>query len=162
MSAFEKRRLPTVRALSSFDGPPTPDAAREALGGRWVEVDSSLPGMGCRFLDSRGRVRQGVVVAASRDSLDVWIGDGRFQRIAVGRAEFFEVEATDELAHAAADARIFGAMNEGVAVQFLSRDGSVRSGTLVERCRYGALVAAERQVFAVAFRRLWPAVSSDR
>ena len=136
---------------------PTIEQAREALGGRVTTVPSHRVGTGCVFRDSRGRAVEGVVVCAAEGRLDVWIGDGRFQRIASERGEPVALGPDHALADVAADARVFASLPEGASVRFVSRDGTEREGVLAERCRYGALVSSGGRILAVSFRRIWPA-----
>jgi hypothetical protein len=151
-----KRFLPSlgVRPLSS--APPTVDEARAALGGRRAASAGRLEGRGVAFLDARGRTVRGVVVCATDAEVDVWVGDGRFQRLAATRAEPMPVPPDDTLAEIVADARVFSRLQEGERVRFLRRDGRLDEGRLVEKCRYGALVAHDDRVIAVSFRRIWP------
>ena len=61
-----------------------------------------------------------------------------------------ESASSTELAHVAEDARAFAALEEGARVVF---DGDV-TGKLVEKCRWGGLVARDDgRIFAVGFRR---------
>jgi hypothetical protein len=67
-------------------------------------------------------------------------------------------EVSDATLRAASDARVFGAIERGARVLYDAGDGRVAEGLLVERCRYGGLVARDDgAVMAVGFRRLWPA-----
>lgn len=164
-----KRSLPSLGA-SGPSGPPTVDEARAALGGRRAArsgvasggasggagAEAEREGDGVRFTDARGSAREGVVVCASAAELDVWIGDGRFQRLAAGRASPLPLGEGHPLAEVAADARVFAGLAEGTPVHFVRRSGEIGEGVLVEKCRYGALVEADARIVAVSFRRLWP------
>jgi hypothetical protein len=151
-----KRSLPSLGARDVPSGPPTVDDARAALGGRVPRLARSRVASLARFRDTRGHDVEGVVVCETDRDLDVWIGDGRFVRIALDRAEFSTIPGDHGLADVAADALVFDALSEGQAVRFVSRDDHEREGVLAERCRYGALVSHDGRVFAVSFRRLWP------
>ena len=130
-------------------GPPSVDDARAALGGRASTVISSA-GARVRVASS-----EGVVVFASTSERDVWIGEGRFQRVAAAACEPIEPTPHAELDAVAADARRFAAMSEGDSVRFRDRQDRDHAGQLVEKCRYGALVLGEdARVIAVSFRRL--------
>lgn len=109
-----------------------------------------------RFNDARSGHVEGIIVCETDEQLDVWIGEGRFQRIARDRAQISQPSTQHALADVSADARLFLTLGEGERVRFLARDGSTHEGILAERCRYGALVSFEGRVFAVSFRRLWP------
>jgi hypothetical protein len=65
------------------------------------------------------------------------------------------------LALLAADARVFGALHEGQRVRYQADGGGFDHGTLVEKCRFGALVLrADQAVVGVGFRRVGPAVET--
>jgi hypothetical protein len=151
-----KRSLPSLGARQVSSEPPSIDEARGALGGRVTLDRDARLGALARFRDAHDRDVEGIVVCETETDLDVWIGDGRFQRIAITRASITSVSTEHPLADVAADARLFLTLDEGHPVRFLSRDGSSHDGVLAERCRYGALVSFESRLFAVSFRRLWP------
>jgi hypothetical protein len=150
-----KRSLPSLGARDVPSGVPSIDEAREALGGR-VTTTSPRAGALARFRDARGRDVEGVVVCDTTDELDVWIGEGRLQRLPAARVTLAPLGADHALADVGADARVFVSLAEGRRVRFLTRSGSSHEGVLAERCRYGALVSHEGRVLAVSFRRLWP------
>lgn len=130
-------------------GPPSVDDARAALGGRASTVISGA-GERVRIASS-----EGVVVFASTSERDVWIGEGRFRRVAPAACEPIEPMPDPELDAVAADARRFAAMSEGDPVRFRDRHDGDHAGQLVEKCRYGALVLGpDERVIAVSFRRL--------
>ena len=123
-----------------FDPTLTLARAREKLGGRVVS-------------HARGgeivRVGEhvGVVLWSDDAHCDVWIGDDAVKRVACA-----DVESTSssELANVAEDARTFAGLDEGAHVVF---DGAI-AGKLVEKCRWGGLVARDDgRIFAVGFRR---------
>jgi len=155
-----KRTLPSVGARDVGPSAPSIEQAREALGGRVGGQTSARVGHGGRFTDSRGRVQEGVIVCETEGTIDVWIGDGRFQRVASDRCEVLLLDPEHPLADVAADARVFTGLAEGSAVRFVSRDGKQHDGRLAERCRYGALVSADGRIMAVSFRRIWPGDSA--
>lgn len=130
---------------------PTVDRARESLGGR-ASTDADA-GQRVRMTDD---AREGVVVFASGGERDVWIGEGRIRR---ARVELCEPSGSADVAldAVAIDARRFATLAESAEVGFLDRAGGVHAGTLVEKCRYGALVlASDGKIVAVSFRRLAP------
>lgn len=135
---------------------PSIDAARVALGGRV----SSERGAGERVVVSmqRGGDARGIVICVYGDARDVWIGEGRFVRVTSDRVRATG-EGDDELAIVAADARRFAALSEGDGVRARRRDGTEVDGKLMEKCRYGALVAASGKVLAVSFRQIFAAFS---
>ncbi|HEY2365450.1 MAG TPA: hypothetical protein VGH87_03650, partial [Polyangiaceae bacterium] len=114
--------------------------AREKLGGR---VISHL--RGGEIVRAGGHV--GVVLWSDDAECDVWIGDDAVKRVASADVESV---SSPELANVAEDARAFAALREGAAVVF---DETV-AGKLVEKCRWGGLVATgDGRIFAVGFRR---------
>lgn len=153
--------LPTVRTLGAVripSGPPTVDDARASLGGR----ASTDPRAGvCVSIVERGGVRTtGIVVFASGEERDVWVGEGRFRRADAASCEPAETATDDSLDAIAEHARRFAALSEGDAVRYLDRDDHAHEGQLVEKCRYGALVLApDGRVLAVGFRRISAAVT---
>ncbi|GAB4211365.1 MAG: hypothetical protein OHK0013_33000 [Sandaracinaceae bacterium] len=153
-----KRFLPLLSARPVPSEPPTVEEARIALGGRRSAPTEGpiSEGNGVTFSDARGRTVRGVVVCATEADIDVWIDDGRFQRLPATRLGPTPLSSDDPLAAVAADARAFSALHEGERVRFLRRDGSLGEGVLTEKCRYGGLVVHDGRVLAVSFRRIWP------
>jgi hypothetical protein len=118
--------------------------AREKLGGR-VTSHASDHFSGGEIVRVDGHV--GVVLWSDESQCDVWIGDDAVKRVASASVE---PSSSPELAAVAADARAFAALQEGAHVVF---DTAI-SGKLVEKCRWGGLVAREDgRIFAVGFRR---------
>ena len=114
--------------------------AREKLGGR---VTSH--GRGGEIV--RIGEEAGVVVWSDEAQCDVWIGDDRIKRV---RADEATAAAEAVMLDVAADARAFATLEEGARVVF---DEKV-AGRLLEKCRWGALVARDDgRIFAVGFRR---------
>jgi hypothetical protein len=114
--------------------------AREKLGGRVVSH-----ARGGDIVRAGGHV--GVVLWSDEAECDVWIGDDAVKRVA---ACDVESASSPDLASVAEDARAFAALQEGAPVVF---DGAI-GGKLVEKCRWGGLVARDDgRIFAVGFRR---------
>jgi hypothetical protein len=129
-------------------GPPSVDDARAALGGR----ASTDAGAGALV---RLGATEGVVVFASATERDVWIGEGRFQRVATATCVPSDGASRPDLTPVASDARRFAALAEGDAVRVRDRSDREQDGRLIEKCRYGALVLCEEErVIAVSFRRI--------
>jgi hypothetical protein len=123
-----------------FDPRMTLARAREKLGGR---VTSH--GRGGEIV--RIGEDMGVVVWSDAAQCDVWIGDDRIKRVP---AEEASGAAEAVMLDVAADARAFAQLEEGAVVAF---DQHI-SGRLIEKCRWGALVARDDgRIFAVGFRR---------
>ena len=65
-------------------------------------------------------------------------------------------EPTPDLNEVANDVRVFAALEEGHRVRFQDL-GGMAQGTLIEKCRYGAVVRRDDQtVMGVGFRLIWP------
>jgi hypothetical protein len=124
----------------SFDARMTLARAREKLGGRVVSH-----ARGGEIVRTDGRI--GVVLWSDESQCDVWIGDDAVKRVACANVE---PASSSELAAVAEDARAFAALQEGAQVVFDERI----AGKLVEKCRWGGLVARDDgRIFAVGFRR---------
>jgi hypothetical protein len=131
------------------------DAVRERLGGR----AESLAGIGeIVRINTPGHERSGVVLFASEDRFDVWIGAGQVLRVARSDVEPFESQPPRELLVVSSDARVFSRLQEGEQVHFEPTAVKHDEGTVAEKCRYGALVRrADGSIVGVGFQRLWPA-----
>jgi len=131
-----------------FDPTLTLARAREKLGGRVVSH-----ARGGEIVRVEGRL--GVVLWSDESQCDVWIGDDAVKRVVCASVEIFplfggEASSSAELASVAEDARAFAALEEGARVVF---DEAI-AGKLVEKCRWGGLVARDDgRIFAVGFRR---------
>ena len=124
----------------SFDPRMTLARAREKLGGRVVSH-----ARGGEIVRAGAHV--GVVLWSDDLHCDVWIGDDAVKRVASA-----DVESTSstELANVSEDARAFAELQEGTHVVF----DEATAGKLVEKCRWGGLVARDDgRIFAVGFRR---------
>jgi hypothetical protein len=134
-------------------------ALRTRLGGR-ASGDPGTAG-DLVVLDGGGASdRVGVVLFARGDELDVWIADGLVRRTRRDAARSVE-RAPEHLAAIASDARTFASLVEGQRVRYELSPGGGAEGTLVEKCRFGALVLREDgKVVAAGFRRLSPAPPS--
>ena len=118
--------------------------AREKLGGRVVS-HASNHFSGGEIVRAGDRV--GVVLWSDEAQCDVWIGDDAVKRVACAEVES---ATSSDLADVAEDARAFAALREGALVVF---DQAI-AGKLVEKCRWGGLVARDDgRIFAVGFRR---------
>jgi hypothetical protein len=114
--------------------------AREKLGGR-----VAAHARGGEIVRAGESV--GVILWSDETQCDVWIGDDAVKRVACVSVE---PAASSELANVSEDARAFAELREGAHVIF---DESI-AGKLVEKCRWGGLVARDDgRIFAVGFRR---------
>lgn len=149
------------------------EVARKRLGGRAV----SDPGMGELVMVTTrlGLAKPGVVLFSAPDAVDIWIADDTVLRTTRDRMAPLGEPASRELSAAADDARVFAALNEGQRVRYLQlrarASGSEAAGgdaqgavfahaTLVEKCRWGALLLRDDgTLVGVGFRRVWPVVA---
>lgn len=149
------KRLFLPVAVGEATPRPTVDTVRRRLGGR----AATEPGAGgiVRFRDDRGLDRTGVIVFVRGDDLDIWLDGDVVRRVRRGDARPADGMVAEALVAAARDAEAFAALREGQRVQFQQPSG-LAEGSLVEKCRFGALVErTDRTVLGVGFRRLWDA-----
>jgi len=100
----------------------------------------------------------GVVLFVQGEELDVWTGEGRVQRTLRSRVLPLGKPASQALSALASDATLFAHLREGDRVRYQDGHGNVTEGSLIEKCRYGALVLRDdTQIIAVGFRKIWPA-----
>jgi hypothetical protein len=99
-----------------------------------------------------------VVVYAGADEVHVLLDGIRLRRLPAEQLQAHEGATPDELSKLAAEAQVFGMLVEGQAVRYADDAGVLTDGKLIEKCRWGALVARDDgAVIAVGFRKLWPA-----
>jgi hypothetical protein len=137
---------------SPHDKPPTStlEAVRARLGGR-ARTDWQAGRVVC-FLDTGAT---GVVLFGRGDEVHVFSNAGWVRRTTNDALTPVD-EPADELNAVADDVRVFAALEEGTRVRFQDRSGLSR-GTLIEKCRYGAVVRRDdATVMGVGFRRIWP------
>ncbi len=121
--------------------------ARERLGGR---TKSHGDAGAIVSVGRGGELKLGVVLWSDDASCDVWLGDDVTKRARTNAVIRTTAPAPLALAQVAADARTFALLEEGQDVSF----DEGRFGRLVEKCRWGALVAGpDGKIFAVGFRR---------
>ncbi|HVK69604.1 MAG TPA: hypothetical protein VM694_34335 [Polyangium sp.] len=134
---------------------PTVDAMRKRLGGRASTEQGA--GDAVTFTTPGGVRLTGVVLFVRGDELDVWVDENvvrRTRRVAVAP---LDAELPRDLVAIAADARVFAKLTEGQRIRYLDEE-RVDEGTLVEKCRFGALVErSDGTIIGLGFRRLWPA-----
>jgi hypothetical protein len=129
-------------------------AMRERLGGRAEGLVDPLVGTVVTIRDREPE--PAVVLFADGEHAHVSIRDGIIRRVAREDVAVHGGEASPALAKLAADTKRFAALTEGDRVELLAAEGRVDRGTLIERCRFGALVErADGVVIAVGFRRIW-------
>jgi hypothetical protein len=150
---------------------PSIDAARTRLGGRLTGDEGSVagltPGVIVTFAagGARGSARRmpGVVLFVSTSEIHVLMDSVRLRRLRPAEIELHSGSVDVELGRIAADARLFGMLGEGQGIRYADEAGDLVDGKVVEKCRWGALVARDDgSILAVGFRKLWPStVSGD-
>lgn len=148
------RKLPVLWGAPP-DRRPTVDSVRARLGGR----AATEPGAGeLVTVDlGAGLSQPGVVIFTRGDDVDVWTGEGVVRRARWDVVRPRPGPAPDALAQVAADAAAFAGLFEGQRVKYRA-DAGTGEGTLVEKCKFGALVERDdHTIVGVSFRRLWPA-----
>ena len=86
----------------------------------------------------------------------------RLRRLQAGEVAAPEGAIEDDLTRLAADAQVFGLLVEGQTIRYADDSGALVDGRLVEKCRWGALVARhDGAVVAVGFRKRWPAPAAS-
>jgi hypothetical protein len=137
-------------------GPHSLESARVKLGGRAVGPSAHPPGtlVAARLRD--GERHHGILLWEAGGMCDVWFDDGLARR---ARSEVvFPVEGPmpEPLLRIACEVRMFSTFAEGTRVRW-ERETGLEEGRVLEKCRYGAIVAARGgKVIAVGFRKLWP------
>jgi hypothetical protein len=149
------------RALPLFAGlrggatrPSTPhlEQARRSLGGPYSDdVDAAMIG---RFV--RAEPHEGVVLHADASTVDVMVSAGVVRRVERSRVVALDdVELSPLRRRMAGDVRRFAAMPAGRRARFATEGGGEDEGLLIEKCRYGALLALDDgRVVALGFSRM--------
>jgi hypothetical protein len=143
---------------------PSIDAARERLGGRITDEDEPPTGVALGLVvavpAAGGRTQPGVVIFASRSEVHVLLDGVRLRRVLPEGVRPFGGDVPLALSKIAGDAQLFALLREGEAVKYAGDDGHLVLAKVVEKCRWGALVAREDgAVIAVGFRKLWPSAA---
>jgi hypothetical protein len=104
------------------------------------------------FLDTGAT---GVVLFGQGDEVHVFSNAGWVRRTTADALTQVD-EPAEDLNAVANDVRVFAALEEGHRVRFQDL-GGMAQGTLIEKCRYGAVVRRDDEtVMGVGFRRIWP------
>jgi hypothetical protein len=101
----------------------------------------------------------GVVLHETEYDVDVWVSPTVVRRVghdAVAALDANDARVDDMLLAASADARVFGSVRTDARVVVREANGARTEAKVIERCRYGAIVAYEDgRIKAVGFRALW-------
>lgn len=151
-----KRHLPTLNdPPETRETAPRLDAARRRLGGRGFSEAGA--GAIVHFTNPTGVGQNGVVLFVLGDELDVLIGAGTVMRVHRERVRPASADHDLTLDALASDLSVFTRLNEGARVRFTDEANRLSEGVLLEKCRYGALVARDDgRIMAVGFRKLFP------
>lgn len=154
--------LPLTQRMSDSIQKPTATVMRERLGGRvtsepLLEVEgASVPLGGYVVITSR----VGVLLAVSGDAVDVYVERGTVKRTLASEVRAHRGAAPAELGSVSESVVVFARLSEGQRVSVERSSGEVATGTLIEKCRYGAIVELDdRTLLAVGFRKVWPSTT---
>lgn len=158
----KKVNLPVVGKTKK----PSIEVARSRLGGK-LDAGPPPPGFApgriVSFALPGGRRRVAVVVYAGSDEIHILLDPIRLRRMQPDEIGVHEGAVDDEMTKLAADAHVFGLLVEGQSIRYADDGGALVDGKLIEKCRWGALVARDDgAVVAVGFRKLWPAPMASR
>lgn len=149
-----KISLPLTRWPTSSAAPPTVDVMRKRLGGRASTGEGA--GEIVALVGDAGAERAGVVLFARGDELHVWVAEGIVRKTQRSLTRPVSAAVSQDLLAIADDARIFGDLREGERVRY-HHDQGIGEGTMIEKCRFGALLLRDDGVvIGVGFRRVWP------
>ena len=165
--------LPLSQRFSDRLEKPTAMAMRERLGGRLVS-DAAVLG-GARALplgaivalagsseamvssDAATGGRLGVLLSLNGDVADVYVEHGIVKRTAAKLLAPHSGSSPADLALVAKSVLVFARLIEGQRVDIERGPGDVIAGTLLEKCRYGAIVELDdRALLGVGFRKISP------
>lgn len=134
---------------------PTVDAVRAKLGGRATTERGAGEFV---IVDAGGGFEHsGIVLFTRGDEVAVWTSEGVVRRASPESVRKSDAPTPPGFAAVAADAAVFATLSEGQRVRYRN-DSGTDEGTLLEKCKFGALVERDdRTIVGVSFRRLWPA-----
>ena len=161
----ERRPAKAKARASSLGKRPSIDAARERLGGRIMPNDEPPHGLAHGMVvgvsGGRGTVVAGVIVFATRNEVHVLLDGVRLRRVLPDHVRPYAGDVSLAVSKIAGDAQLFARLSEGEAVRYAGDDGTLVQAKVVEKCRWGALVARDDgAIIAVGFRKLWPLSTS--
>ncbi len=111
--------------------------------------------------EAAAALRLGVLLASSGGVADVYIDRGIVKRTSLSLVGRHDGPSSSDLALVAQSVLVFARLVEGQRVEIERAPGEVVKGTLVEKCRYGAIVELDdHALLGVGFRKVWPACES--
>lgn len=135
---------------------PTVDMMRRQLGGRLGDLGMENAGRPV-LADGGGGIIEGLLVCVDDAHAFVWTGENEFRRLPADAWRPSDSPLDAETLARTEDLRRFAMLRERQRVRFVTARGVSLEGTLIEKCRFGALVAREDGVVvAVGFRSLFP------
>jgi hypothetical protein len=148
-----KRGLPVVRPGPFGEGKATLERMRQRLGGPRDETVDTRPHEG-GVSSYQGQIVLVLHEDVPRGRVDLWLGESKAVRAATDELSPPPPDVPTELQRLASDLRIFLALVPDSRVTFLTGAGVLRQGKLIERCRFGGLVALDDgTVLGVGFAR---------
>lgn len=174
-----KVSLPVTDNLLDAVGKPTLTAMRAKLGGRAEDAGTGAGGLSVGSIvallptdgaplptsatPTREGMRVGIVLSLGALDVDVYLTRGMVKRtlpsLLVPHDPESEGEVPKDLAELRPSVESFARLREGQKVFFERTPGAISEGTLLEKCRYGALVGdADGRVLGVGFRKLFDSV----
>ncbi len=153
------------KLLPLLEKKPTLENARARLGGKatgGAPIGGRSPG--CIVL--LGDKPAAIVFASDVEVhvlLDATARGARMRKARLAEVTLYSGEIPAELASIADDASVFALLAEGQQVRYADDTGALREAKLVEKCRYGALVARDDgTIVAVGFRNVHPVRAEDK
>lgn len=147
-------KLPLIESIQKELEKPTVRQMREQLGGR----DASPPDCGqvVLWVSSDGGSREGVILAAQGEDRLVWTSEGVVRKVPKGNFQPLDGIVSLALSKVAGELRAFAALQEGQWLSIpLAENQPPTDVFIVEKCRFGALVAREDDtVLGLGFRKL--------
>lgn len=165
-----KVSLPVTDSLLDAIGPPTLAAMRTKLGGRAESAEE--PGIAVGAIVAlqppdtaplpagAASMRLGIVLSVGPLDVDVYLTRGMVKRTLASLLTLHdprkEGEVPPDLEAIRPSVEAFARLREGQRVFFERSPGTISEGTLLEKCRYGALVGdPDGKVLGVGFRKLF-------
>lgn len=139
---------------------PTLEKMRQRLGGPRDEAGALREREGTLWT-YKGEAALVLHEGPATGAVDLWLGEGRAVRGNSRDLAPLTTPASPAMSQTAADLRVFLDLLLDSRVTFLTADGAILRGKLIERCRFGGLVALdEGAVLGVGFARFLETTSA--